>query len=68
MKKNQIATIKGRLAVIEVKCPLCDKTTRATLPDDPNERGAEPEIECEACGSTFKFTAEILYRPIGYAN
>lgn len=68
MIANQMENIKGRLAIIEIKCPLCDETTRATLPDNPNERETEPEIECEACGEIFKFTDGLLYRPIGYAN
>ncbi len=58
----------GRIAIIEIKCPLCDETTRATLPDDLAERGEEPEITCEKCGEKFKFTDGLLYRPVGYAS
>ena len=68
MNAYQTENVKGRLAIIEIKCPLCDETTRATLPDNPYERDAEPEIDCEACGGVFKFTDGLLYRPIGYAN
>ncbi len=59
--------IMGRLAIIEIQCPLCGKTTKAILPDDASEREAEPEIKCEECGQIFKFTSGLLYRPIGYA-
>ncbi len=68
MNANQMSNVQGRLAIIEIKCPLCDETTRATLPDNPQERGEEPELKCDKCGGTFKFTAGLLYRPIGYAN
>ena len=56
------------MAIIEIQCPLCGKTTKATLPEDPNERGEEPEVECEKCGKKFKFTSGLLHHPIGYAK
>ncbi len=58
----------ARMALIEIKCPHCGDTTKAILPDDINQRGEEPEIKCERCGKIFKFTAGLLYRPIGYAD
>jgi transcription elongation factor Elf1 len=56
---------RQRQAVIEIKCPHCGEETRATLPDEIKERGAEPKITCTKCEKLFKFKKGMFYSMIG---
>jgi HEAT repeat protein/transposase-like protein len=70
--QNMIATvlheftgIEGAIALIEMKCPHCSKSTKAILPDEAEERQGFIEIICQECERKFNFKDGMLYKPLG---
>jgi len=55
----------GRIAHIQVECPICEKITNAFLEES---NSSQANVKCEHCKKVFVFGSNMLYKPIGYVS